>query len=282
MKKITFMVLAIIAGITLNAQTIISGSSTPDIVDGSASCGTNSFQDFEAFRSYVLTDFGITDDFQINSIQHGPVLAGAPAAGFPVTITIYTTDAPFPNGTLTELATTTDVLFDADSGIVRDVPISALIPAGEEVVISLLYRSDGITNGAAGTGGVNVNGNASWVRAACLMDPTEIADLADLGLENAWILNAVGEEVLSVDDNILSENVSVFPNPTNGDLNINFARNIGTTNIDIVNVNGQKVLNTSAEGFGNNTLATSKLSNGIYFAQISNETNSTTIKFIKN
>ncbi|GGG29144.1 hypothetical protein GCM10011344_32500 [Dokdonia pacifica] len=88
--------------------------------------------------------------------------------------------------------------------------------------------------------------------------------------------------VLSTDENTLSENVSVFPNPTNGDLNINFTRNFGATNIDIINVNGQKVLNASIEGFGNNSIATSKLANGIYFAQISSETGTTTIKFIKN
>ena len=88
--------------------------------------------------------------------------------------------------------------------------------------------------------------------------------------------------VLSIDENTLSENVSVFPNPTNGDLNINFTRNFGATNIDIINVNGQKVLNASIEGFGNNSIATSKLANGIYFAQISSDTGTTTIKFIKN
>ncbi len=86
---------------------------------------------------------------------------------------------------------------------------------------------------------------------------------------------------LSTGENTLSESISLFPNPTNGDVNLNFSRSFGTTNVDIINVNGQKVLNASLEGVGNNTLATSKLASGIYFAQISNETGSTTIKFIK-
>ena len=88
--------------------------------------------------------------------------------------------------------------------------------------------------------------------------------------------------VLSVEDNALSENVSVFPNPTSGDLNINFARNFETLNVDIINVNGQKVLSQEMEGVGSNTLATSRLANGVYFAQISSDEGSTTIKFIKN
>ncbi len=87
---------------------------------------------------------------------------------------------------------------------------------------------------------------------------------------------------LSTDDNILADNISVFPNPTSADLNINFTRNFGTTNIAVINVNGQKVMSASVDGIGNNTLATSKLANGIYFAQITNETGITTIKFIKN
>ena len=89
-------------------------------------------------------------------------------------------------------------------------------------------------------------------------------------------------DVLSTDDNILADNISVFPNPTSADLNINFARNFGATNIAVINVNGQKVLNATMEGFGNNTLATSKLANGIYFAQVTNQQGTVTVKFIKN
>ena len=91
-----------------------------------------------------------------------------------------------------------------------------------------------------------------------------------------------GEELLSVGDNLLANNISVFPNPTSGDLNINFARSFETLNVDILNVNGQKVLSQEMEGVGSNTLATSRLANGVYFAQISSDQGSTTIKFIKN
>ena len=89
-------------------------------------------------------------------------------------------------------------------------------------------------------------------------------------------------DVLSINDNVLSKNIFVFPNPTNGDLNINFSRNFGTTNIAIINVNGQKVLSVSMEGFGNKTISTSSLAKGIYFAQVTTETGSTTVKVIKN
>jgi hypothetical protein len=92
----------------------------------------------------------------------------------------------------------------------------------------------------------------------------------------------VSTSVLSVDSDIFSESISVYPNPTTGDLNVDFARNFGTTNIDIINISGQRVLTASVEAIGNKRLGTSKLSSGVYFANISNGTESTTVKFIKN
>jgi len=41
-------------------------------------------------------------------------------------------------------------------------------------------------------------------------------------------------------------------------------------------------MTASVDGIGNNTLATSKLANGVYFAQVTNETGVATVKFIKN
>lgn len=285
MKKITFLALAFIASMTLNAQTILTGSTTPDTIDGGIFCGAGTLADLDAFRSYVLTDFGITDDFLISSVQYGAgagSVAGAPAEGITVTITIYTTDATFPTGTLTEIATTTDVLFDGDGGVVRDIPISAGIPAGSEVVILTAYPNDGFTNITIGTGGTNVAGNVSWIRSVDCLGDDLIQDLSGFGLTNAWIINAVGEETtLSVNDNVLAENISLFPNPTNGDVNLNFARSLGNLDINVVNVNGQVVMNKSIEAVGSATLETSGLANGVYFAQISSDTGVATIKFIK-
>lgn len=90
------------------------------------------------------------------------------------------------------------------------------------------------------------------------------------------------DALLSVDDSALDTGILLFPNPTNSVININFTRNLGATTIDLINVNGQKVLSTSLDGFGNKTLSVSTLSTGIYFAQIVTEDGrSTTIKVIK-
>jgi len=263
MKKITFLLLSFLAVVTLNAQTLLTGSDTPDIIDGGVFCGAGDIQDLNGFRSYVLADFGITEDFQITTVQYGAgagSLAGAPAEGLPVTITIYTTDAPFPTGTLTEIATTTDVLFDGDGGIVRDVAIDALIPAGSEVVIGTLYPNDGITNVTIGSGGLNTGGQISWISSVgCLGDDVPV-DLAGFGLTNAWIINAIGDVALSVEDN----------------------RSLGEASIQFTSITGQTVMEQTIDAIGTSTLNTSRLSSGIYFAQIATEDASTVIKFIKN
>ncbi len=285
MKKTTLFLLAFIAGITLNAQITLTGSDSPDLIDGGVFCGAGNIQELDAFRSYVLTDFGIMEDFQINTIQYGAgggSLAGAPAEGLTVTITVFTTDATFPTGTLTEIASTTDVLFDGDGGVLRDVAIDALIPAGSEVVILTAYPNDGVTNVTIGSGGLNVNGQISWIRSLGCLGNDDIVDLAGFGLTNAWTINAVGEEVLSVEDNVLSDNISLFPNPTNGDLNINFSRSFGAANVNVININGQVVLSSSIDAIGNNTIATSELATGVYFAQITTDNGVATKRFVKN
>lgn len=98
---------------------------------------------------------------------------------------------------------------------------------------------------------------------------------------NAYIDNVQYEEFLSVDDEVLAGQISVYPNPTSANLNIDFATNLGDTEVNITNVNGQSVMRSSINGIGSNVLNTSNLSSGIYFAQISTANAATTIKFIK-
>lgn len=90
------------------------------------------------------------------------------------------------------------------------------------------------------------------------------------------------EEALSTDDNILNNSISLYPNPTNGDLSISFSSDIGTAILEVINVSGQKVLSASLDGINNTNINTSKLSSGVYFAHVSTDDANTTIKFIKN
>lgn len=89
------------------------------------------------------------------------------------------------------------------------------------------------------------------------------------------------EELLSVDSNSLAGAISLFPNPTEGDLNINFSRSLGAVNVDIINVSGQHILTKKLENISSSTINTKELANGVYFAQISTNDAAITMKFVK-
>jgi PKD repeat protein len=90
---------------------------------------------------------------------------------------------------------------------------------------------------------------------------------------------------VSVSENVAFEDLMVFPNPTENELNIQFSSfDSGMMNATIFNVAGQIV---SAEAFAVNagnmfhTIDTSNLESGVYFVNLNNNTSNITIRVIK-
>ena len=90
---------------------------------------------------------------------------------------------------------------------------------------------------------------------------------------------------VSVSENVAFEDLMVFPNPTENELNIQFSSfDSGIMNATIFNLAGQVV---SAEAFAVNagnmfhTIDTSNLESGVYFVNLSNNTSNITIRVIK-
>ena len=73
-------------------------------------------------------------------------------------------------------------------------------------------------------------------------------------------------------------NVSIYPNPTTDNINIQSDEQI--TNVVIYNTLGQVVKNESPDAT-NFSMETANLDAGIYFAKLSTEKGSTTVKFLK-
>jgi hypothetical protein len=73
----------------------------------------------------------------------------------------------------------------------------------------------------------------------------------------------------------------LYPNPTNGDITLNFNGQINTGIITIYNVNGQEVLNTQIKQSKSLILNASELTNGVYFIRVQNKNEVVTQKFIK-
>ena len=90
---------------------------------------------------------------------------------------------------------------------------------------------------------------------------------------------------VAVSENVAFEDLMVFPNPTENELNIQFSSfDSGMMNATIFNLAGQVV---SAEAFAVNagsmfhTIDTSNLESGVYFVNLSNNTSNITIRVIK-
>jgi hypothetical protein len=73
-------------------------------------------------------------------------------------------------------------------------------------------------------------------------------------------------------------NVSVYPNPTINNINIQSDEQI--TNVVVYNTLGQMVMNAAPDAT-NFSMQTANLDAGIYFAKLSTEKGSKTVKFIK-
>jgi hypothetical protein len=89
-----------------------------------------------------------------------------------------------------------------------------------------------------------------------------------------------GAEVLGVNDNTLSSQVSVSPNPAVNTVTISNRSNINLSTVQIYNIEGKLLQTVSVDG-SSTTLDISSLASGIYMVKISSEQGIATKKLIK-
>lgn len=86
---------------------------------------------------------------------------------------------------------------------------------------------------------------------------------------------------LSTEDFNLSD-IKIYPNPTNGLINIAGIEANKINEISIFNQLGQKVMNLNASQLNNNSLDISDLNTGVYFVQLKDDSNNNkTMKIVK-
>tara|TARA_R110002049_G_scaffold80597_1_gene205005 strand:- start:358 stop:1371 length:1014 start_codon:yes stop_codon:yes gene_type:complete len=100
------------------------------------------------------------------------------------------------------------------------------------------------------------------------------------GDQLAYPFQMYGTEVLGVDDNTLSTQVSVSPNPAVNTVTISNRSNLNLSTVEIYNIEGKLLQNVNVDGSAT-TLDISALASGIYMVKISSEQGSTTKKLIK-
>ncbi len=96
----------------------------------------------------------------------------------------------------------------------------------------------------------------------------------------AFPFQMYGTEVLGVNDNTLSAQVSVSPNPAVNSVTITNRSSINLSSVQIYNIEGKLLQNVSVDGTST-TVDISALASGIYMVKISSDQGSTTKKLVK-
>lgn len=183
-------------GVQNLAPVVITQSNTQTIEAGAeiACASVTSFRDNNMFRAFDLPgDFGITDGLEVNAVEFAIGTISTPS-GFPITANIWSTPGTFPGGTLTLQGTAVYTATNADAATMITLPLSAMIPAGETMVMELVLVDDG-TDTNFMRFGCNNDGETgpSYIMAddcgASVPTP-----FFDLGLSQGLVWNVLGDD----------------------------------------------------------------------------------------
>lgn len=224
------------------------------------------------FKALVAQNAGAIAVVVINNVEGPPILMGGGDFGDQVTIPVLMVSDVTGAAIVAELDAGNTVnstmfftnynmyafikVFNSDFSVLKDV-YAPLEDAGTDFSFTFDDVGDEDAFVQYGFGVVGINANP--------------ADEASLGSV------VVTSNTLSVSD-FTTINVSLFPNPTTHNINIQSDKQI--TDIAIYNTLGQVVKNASPQAT-NFSVETSNLNTGVYFVTLKANSTSKTIKFIK-
>ncbi len=240
---------------------------------------TNEYRDNHNARVYNLNEFNIAGDFEISAVEFGQALGDD---GKEVHVSIYTSDTEDLTVATLTLVTTTEIsLMEANNSSIITVFVNASIPAGSIVVVEIFAPDEGASTTQKYFPGFNFNGETdfSWIKVPnCGATNWMITEV--LQTNQQYLINLVGTEVLGVND-IALDNVTIYPNPTEGDITIELANSYDIVDVTVTNIIGQQIASSTLESTNKLNLSIDGES-GIYFVTMrTSEGNSKTIKVIK-
>ncbi len=280
MKKITLAVVALMVAFATQAQVILTQSVDPvNVTDGGVACWDSTggtFSNNSFYRAYVLDDFGVTGDFVITEVQYGQ---GSADEGKQIFVNIYTADTDdLAVATLSFVATGSHTSTAADDLSLVTVEVDATIPAGSIVVFEVNAPDSGTNTGETFFPGINNAGeNDDSYLAALDCAITEPTPATAIGFpDNQYVMNVIGDEVLSVGENLASS-VSVYPSPATDVLNVKLPSNLEVLNSSLVSVLGK----TTGVTYSNGVMNVSGIAPGVYFLNLETNMGTYTQKVIK-
>lgn len=211
------------------SMTITESTDPVTIVSqNSVSCNNGGLHsDNSYFRAFTLSDFGITQDFTVSSVEIGVEQAAGAGGTQPVTCNLYTSNQVFPNGypgSLTLIGTVNANVPDQSLSLFS-FNVSGLAPAGSRLVVEI-FTPDGQTAGNSFFIGSNAAGESapSYIMAAdCGL--TSPATTGSIGFPNMMIVMSVtGDQAVPV------ELSSFTAYDTRGQVNIEWSTSTETNN----------------------------------------------------
>lgn len=125
------------------------------------------------------------------------------------------------------------------------------------------------------------NTSTSLVGSGQAYDDGTVGFVSDAALDGVYSFVA-SCATASINEDILSSNVSIYPTATKNAFTINNTSDIALTAITIFDINGRVVLTQNLDNLiGEKSINVSKLSTGMYFVQLNAENASVTKKLIK-
>jgi Secretion system C-terminal sorting domain len=296
MKKITFLA-AMLMGVATFAQTTLSHSEDNTVVaSGSVACVSNPDQipangdefttDNQFWRSYTPAAFGETGNLEVSAAEFFITFTdiGGTNPTISAIVTIWSTDAAFPSGTLTEIATQNVDITPADDGekITATFDTPAIVSADDEVVVSVAFleapEAPMNYDVRIGINDLGQDAPSYLSSTACgITNPTDTAAIGGGFPDNHLILDLIVDEVvLGINDN-LADAVSIFPNPTTDVLNVSIPSNVEVKSVALFDVLGKD----TGVRLSNGTINTSNLARGVYILNINTDRGSLTEKIVK-
>jgi hypothetical protein len=190
--------------------TTITHSVDPDSIfdDGSLSCRqpvTNYTVENHYWRSFVLSDFGITNDFNVTLVEIGIQQALTGNGGVqPITCNLYITDGTlFPGGYPNSLILIGTTTLDVPDQAVTHFPIlvTGTAPAGSELVVEISIP-EGVVEENIFFIGINDFGETapSYIMASGCGFPIPTPNVVPPGfIEQQYVMSVTGDETVPVE-----------------------------------------------------------------------------------
>lgn len=230
-------------------------------------------------RSFDLESFGITSDFTVTGVAFGAGFSDSSYKEF--LLKLSTTDAPYPNGTLTELYSEEVFILEEEQGTLKDFELTTpvVVPAGSELVMS--YERD---QDHARTLWEAVANEAGHIAPAYITAPdcgasTPVVLRSPLNdnPETPVLMTITGTAGILGSVELNSKSLSVYPNPAKDIINVSLKQG-SPQSIEIVNLSGQSVYSAKTVSSVNVTF----LPAGVYIVRVKDSNGTTYMnKFIK-